>query len=193
MPESGSRTDAELLARSAEGDDAAFAEFVVRHRAAVYRFVGLLLHDRQLAEEILQDTFVQAWRHASSARVELGASAWLLTIARNAAARRWRQAAAAPTVSLTTLGSEAGFADPAASPVAFAQLLESRAIVHEALAALLPADREVLVLRELEQRSGDEVAIVLGLSLEAMKSRLHRARLRLVAELRRRLPTGEEA
>jgi RNA polymerase sigma-70 factor (ECF subfamily) len=193
MADPGSPTDAELLASSAAGDEAAFAEFVARHRAAVYRFVGLLLHDRQRAEEILQDTFVQAWKHASSARVEFGARAWLLTIARNAAARRWREAAAAPTVSLTALGSEAGVADPAATPAAFAQLVESRAIVHEALAALPPADREVLVLRELEQRSGDEVAVVLGLSIEAMKSRLHRARLRLVAELRRRLPTGEEA
>lgn len=193
MPEPVARTDAALLASSAGGDEAAFAEFVARHRAPVHRFVSLLLHDDQRAEEVLQDTFVHAWRHASAARAEGGARAWLLTIARNSAARGRRAAAQAPTVSLAVLGSEAGFADPGATPMAFAQLVESRAIVHAALAALPPADREVLVLRELEQRSGEEVATVLGLSLEAMKSRLHRARLRLVAELRRRLPSGGEA
>jgi RNA polymerase sigma-70 factor, ECF subfamily len=187
------RTDAELLTSSAGGDEAAFTAFVARHRASVHRFASLLLHDAQRAEDVLQDTFVQAWRHAGAARVQGGARAWLLAIARNSAARTWRATAASPTVSLTVLGAEAGFADPAATPAAFAQLVESRAMVHEALAALSPGDREVLVLRELEQRSGDEVAAVLGLSLEAMKSRLHRARLRLVAELRRRLPSGGEA
>lgn len=184
--------DAALLQRSAAGDADAFAQFVARHRAGVHRFTTMLAHDAHDAEEVLQQTFVQAYRHAAGARVDGGARAWLLTIARHALARMRREAHAADTVSLEQLGREAGFADPAATPERVAAAVESRDLLHAALAALAPADREVLVLRELEQLDGDRTAAVLGLSLEAMKSRLHRARLRLLAEVRRRMPAGDE-
>ncbi len=186
--------DAELLARSATGDAEAFADFVARHRVAVHRFASHLTRNAADAEEVLQQTFVQAWRNAGAVRATGSARPWLFTVARNARVRLRRAAAvAADVVSLESLGGDAGFADPAAAPERFAQALESKALLHDAMAALSEPDREVLVLRELEQLPGEEVAAVLGLSLEAMKSRLHRARLRLVAEVRRRLPAGGDA
>lgn len=185
--------DAALLRRSAAGDAEAFAGFVARHRAGVHRFATMLARDAHDAEEVLQQTFVQAYRGAAGARVDGGARPWLLTIARHALARLRRVAQAGPdTVSLEQLGREAGFADPAATPERVAAAVESRQLLHTALAALPAGDREVLVLRELEQLDGERTAAVLGLSLEAMKSRLHRARLRLLAEVRRRLPAGDE-
>ena len=69
-------------------------------------------------------------------------------------------------------------------PDALFERLEDRASLERALGDLAPADREVLVLRDLEELSGDETAAVLGITLRAMKSRLHRARLRLAAALK---------
>lgn len=184
--------DAELLARAAAGDAPAFDHFVARHCAAVLRYAGSLAHHAADAEDVLQQTFLQAWRSAAGARVEAGARPWLFTIARHALQRLRRRPVDAhePPVSLESLGGDAGFAAPGVTPQRVAVAMEERAVLHEALAALPAADREVLVLRELEQLPGDAVAGVLGLSIEAMKSRLHRARLRLVAEVRRRLPDG---
>jgi len=182
-------TDHELLARSARGDDRAFERFVVRHRDGVFRYARMASGNDADAEDVLQQTFLQVWRNAGSADVTF-VRAWLFTIARHALQRQRRRPSGAPNVeeSLDALGAAAGFADPSATPERFAIGLEERSAVHAALAALAEPEREVIMLREIQQMTGEEAARVLGLSLDAMKSRLHRARLRFVAEIRRRLP-----
>lgn len=187
-------TDRDLLAQSAQGDADAFAVFVHRHRAAVYRYLRAAGPNDADAEDALQQTFLQAWRGAGGTDVR-NARAWLCTIARHALLRQRRRPSAAPAAmeSLDALGAAAGFADPVATPERLAGALEERAALSEALDGLPAQDREVLMLREIEQLSGEETAAVLGLSLDAMKSRLHRARLRLVAEVRRRLVPGGAA
>ncbi|MBL8747872.1 MAG: RNA polymerase sigma factor [Planctomycetes bacterium] len=184
-------TDEELLARSVRGDERAFGSFVARHRIGLHRYARMLSRNDTDAEDVLQDTFLQAWRGAHAATVR-SVRPWLFTIARHALQRQRLRRVDTPTEaeSLESLGAAAGFADADATPERFAMALEERSLLRAALAALDDADREVIVLRELEQLSGDETAAVLGVSLEAMKSRLHRARLRLVAEVRRRLPDG---
>ncbi len=192
MPDLPEVADGELLARAATGDVVAFDQFVVRHRAQVFRYaMGLARHHAD-AEDVLQQTFVQAWRAAAGARVEGSARPWLFAIARHALQRSRRRPAevAGDPVSLDALGGDAGFADPTATPQRFAMAMEERDVLAAALQQLAEPDREVLLLREIEELSGEDTARVLGLSLEAMKSRLHRARLRLVAEVRRRLPEG---
>lgn len=161
----------------------------MRHRAGVHRYARMLSGHDADAEDVLQQTFLQVWRSAGSSDVTF-VKPWLFTIARHALQRQRRRQVGAPEAeeSLDSLGAAAGFADPSATPERFAIALEERSVVRAALAALSEADREVVVLRELEQWSGDDTARVLGLSLDAMKSRLHRARLRFVAEVRRRLP-----
>lgn len=192
MPIPPETADAELLARAATGDVVAFDRFVDRYRVQVHRYAMSLARHHADAEDVLQQTFVQAWRGAANARVESGARSWLFAIARHALQRLRRPVAdvAGVPVSLDALGGEAGFADPAATPQRFAMAMEERHVLAEALQRLPEADREVLMLREIEEMSGEETARVLGLSLDAMKSRLHRARLHLVAEVRRRLPDG---
>lgn len=182
-------TDRELLAATASGSAAAFDRFVARHRAAVFRYARAHAGDHD-AEDVLQQTFLAAWQHAGTATAERGAKPWLLTIARNALARMRRRPAgdSAAPASIEDLGEAAGFADPAATPERFAAAAEERGALAAAMAALLPLERDVIHLRDIEELTGDEVAELLGLSLPAMKSRLHRARLRLVAELRTRLP-----
>jgi RNA polymerase sigma-70 factor (ECF subfamily) len=184
--------DASLLAMSASGDPDAFDRFVARHRAAVFRYLRTKTNDAD-ADDALQHTFVQAWRNAATIVVADTARPWLFTVARNAVVLQQRHAHATnPTDDeIGHLGELAGFAADDATPQRFAEVAEERSVVQAALASLPEQDREILTLRDLEQLPGERVAELLSLSLPAMKSRLHRARLRLVAELRNRMPEEE--
>lgn len=179
--------DRELIARAGAGDRLAFEALAERHADRVYRFVRRLVASEAAAEDALQETFVAAWRGAAAYRGEGSVRGWLLGLARRQAARTWRRRAGEPLVAesidapLVELGLEAGWG---ADPEAVAAAAEDRDRVRAALARLSDEDRAILVLRDLEQLSGPETAQSLDLSLAAMKSRLHRARLRLMAELR---------
>jgi len=137
------------------------------------------------AEDALQDAFISAWRSAAGFAGDGSARGWVLTIARHALHRRYRRRAGEPESfeTLDELGAAAGWGSDE-PPDAMVERLESRERLQQALAALAEDDREVLILRDLEEMSGEETARVLGLSIRAMKSRLHRARLRLAARLR---------
>lgn len=182
----GVLTDEELLQRTAAGERAAFDTFVARHQAAVFRFARAATESAAAAEDVLQEAFLAAWRAAGAFEGRSAARTWLLTIARNQAWHHRERAARLPVddaAALPELGEAAGWGSQ--SPEEGALRSERRALLARALEALAPEDREVLVLRELEELTGEEAAAALGLSLAATKSRLHRARLRLAAELRR--------
>jgi len=189
-----SSTDLELLQSAARGDRAAFGQFVERHREAVFRFARWSVGDDADAEDVLQQTFIAAWRAAGDARVERGARAWLLTIARRLASRLREQRGERQQreQSIEELGSLAGFGDESCTPERMARIAEEREQVESALRALAPAEREILVLRDIEGLDGATTAELLGLGLAAQKSRLHRARLRWAAELRTRMPEDAE-
>jgi RNA polymerase sigma-70 factor, ECF subfamily len=170
--------DAELLRLTVAGDEGAFARFVDRHQAGVWRRALTLTDHGSDAEDLLQETFLAAWRGAASFR---GGSArsWLLTIAAHAWQRMGRQAARLQSVgddeSLEGLALRAGWGEIDDVP-------DGRVtIVQQAFARLSDDDRRLLTLRDIEETSGESVAELLGLTLPAMKSRLHRARLRLAA------------
>lgn len=174
--------DARLVSRAAQGDANAFEILVGRHRAAVYRFARAIARDASDAEEVLQETFLSAWRGAAGFGGRSSVRTWLLVIARNGALRARGRAEARHEEggeSLAELAVGAGFGTE--DPERIVLAAERRNLLATALASLGPEDREILVLRDLEGVSGEECADALGLSLPAMKSRLHRARLRLVA------------
>lgn len=177
--------DAELLARSAAGNGAAFEQFVRRHEAALLAYLRRMTPDSARAEDALQETFLAAWRAAGQfAGGGPSARGWLFTIARHALERQGRRRAGEPAdkVPLFDLGVAAGWgAEPAVDPQ---PALLSRDRLERAWVRLDDAEREVLWLREIEGLTGDECAASLGLTLPAVKSRLHRARLRLMAALR---------
>jgi RNA polymerase sigma-70 factor (ECF subfamily) len=137
------------------------------------------------AEDALQEAFIAAWRSAADFTGTDSARGWILTIARNALHRRYRRRVGEPETfePLDGLGAAAGWGaeEP---PDVLLERLEDRERLRRALDALPAPDREVLILRDLEELSGEETARMLGLSLQAMKSRLHRARLRLAARVR---------
>lgn len=182
--------DGDLLLATARGDERAFEQFFGRHGAALLAYARALTRDADRAEDVTQQTLMDAWKGAGAAVVAGGARPWLFAIARHTWLRLRRRPVAAPEpeLSLDELGAAAGFAAPDATPERFAAAAEEREILASAVARLPDHEREILHLRDIEQMPGEEVARLLDLGLAAMKSRLHRARLHLVAEIRRLLP-----
>jgi RNA polymerase sigma-70 factor (ECF subfamily) len=153
-----------------------------RHADAVHRLLLSLGAAPDDAEDALQDCFVSAWRSAGTFQGGDSARGWLFTIARNALRRQHRRRAGEPTTldSLESLGAAAGWG----SESDFSHRLEVEEELEWALGHIPEEERQVVVLRDLEGLSGEETAEVLELSLAAMKSRLHRGRLRLMGVVR---------
>lgn len=175
-------TDGELLRESSLGDERAFAAFVERHSGGVYQWALSLTEHPADAEDVLQETFLAAWRGASGFHGDEsgGARAWLLTIARRVWLRARERAKQQYFVShddesLELLAERAGWGGVEREDDVRSDQLRA------ALARLTRDDRELLLLRDVEGWSSADVAHELDVSVAAMKSRLHRARLRLAA------------
>jgi RNA polymerase sigma-70 factor (ECF subfamily) len=181
--------DHQLVRQARDGDTRAFGELVVAHRGPVFRFARRLLRDDSAAEDVLQETFLTAHRRLGTWRGDGSFKRWLFAIARSEVLMLRRRRVGEPTdfepmESLPELGAEAGWGQ-AMDPQALSERLEERSHLEAALGTLDEAEREVLLLRDVEGLSGEDTAAALGLSLPAMKSRLHRARLRLVAAVKK--------
>lgn len=174
--------DRALIERVARGDRAAFEALVRRHGAAVRRFARALTDDAS-ADDVLQEAMLDAFRGAAGFRGDASVRSWLFTLTRNRAFhhRESERRRAVADTPLLELGVEAGFGR---DPERLAERIERRDAIFVGLARLAPEEREILLLRDVEGLSGEEAATVLGLELPAMKSRLHRARLRLMNALR---------
>jgi RNA polymerase sigma-70 factor, ECF subfamily len=188
MAEFSAAQERELVERAARGDRPAFASLVEKHRGPVFRFALRLTRDSSAAEDVLQETFLAAMSGLASWRGEGSFRGWLYAVARSRALMARRKKAGEPESfesdeSLEVLGLQAGWGAPMDAE-ALAARMQQRSVLEAALSKLEPADREVLVLRDLEGLSGEETGQALGLNLRAMKSRLHRARLRLVAAVK---------
>ncbi|MEM1413267.1 MAG: sigma-70 family RNA polymerase sigma factor [Myxococcota bacterium] len=179
-------SDEALLRRAGEGDCHAFEALVRRHGGSLRRFAAGLVGNGE-ADDALQQGLVAAYRGAASFRGQARARTWLFTVVRNAALRHRRREARhahdeePDEDALLPLGLAAGWG---ADPEKLAVRAQVRARLERALASLAETDREVLMLRDVEGLAGPEAAAVLGLELPALKSRLHRARLRLAGALR---------
>jgi RNA polymerase sigma-70 factor (ECF subfamily) len=185
-------TDRDLIARTAEGDRRAFEQLLERHAAAVLRLAEAV-SDPSTAEDAMQQTFLSVYEHAASFRGDASVRTWVLTIARNAAHRLNRKTRREELVEqpLMQLGVEAGWGSD--DPEAIAIASERKGVLRKAMSLLSSDDQEVLILRDIEGLRGAEAAEVLGIGERAVKSRLHRARLRLAASLRAIGPDDELA
>jgi RNA polymerase sigma-70 factor (ECF subfamily) len=199
--------DTDLLARAIAGEEAAFDLIVERHAGRLYRNLRFLCASPAQAEEALQETFLAAWRGMDRFSGRSTVRTWLLGIARHQAARTWRLragegrlGAAEPgepaseeqvedNESLLSLGLAAGWGR-SADPEAFLMALQDHELLDSALRGLPAADREVIVLCDLEELRATEAAELLGIRPPALKSRLHRARLRLMAALQPEVSHG---
>ena len=132
----------------------------------------------------MQQTFLQWAKKGHALRDASKVKTWLFTIARNTAAKARDRAQRSPVadVPIDTLGVEAGWGSE--DPETMALAAERRDLLRAAFDTLDDEAREVLTCRDLEGLSGEETAALLGVSVAAMKSRLHRARMTLAARVR---------
>ncbi|PRW65088.1 RNA polymerase sigma factor [Actinopolyspora mortivallis] len=177
--------DSALLMAAKEGDTSAFDSLVRTHTNRLYRVALRIVDDPVEAEDAVQEAWVSAWRALATFRGDAAASTWLYRVVTNAALSQVRKRK--PTVPLD-LAEESPLAavspEGTGDPEGTALREEETRRVHTAIARLEPSQRLPLVLRELEGMSYEEVAEVLEVNITALRSRLHRARLALLTELR---------
>jgi RNA polymerase sigma-70 factor, ECF subfamily len=159
-----------------------FNELVIRHKDAVYRQMVRVCGNQADAEDVLQDALLNAYRALGSLRDRAAFQAWLATIARNACHRLKRKEALQPLLDLSDPG-ELPVATPDPSAESQVVRMDLERCVKAALARLPDASREVLELRDMHGVTAPDAARQLGISVPALKSRLHRARGQLRHEL----------
>lgn len=201
MPEDRQRANAEdarLVREIVAGSQEALAAIYDRHIDAVFAAAGRLTSDRQVAEEVVQETFLALWNRAELFDPAAGSlAAWLHTIARNRTVDRLRAAGRRPTLvplssasgaeehdtaaleRLVSSGTVIGGSDEGRGPEGELETTELRQILADALAELPDVERTAIVLAYREELSQTEIAERLGWPLGTVKTRTRRALLRL--------------
>lgn len=181
-----SATETELLEGLKVGDPAAYRQLVELNSANVYSVALKLLNDEQEAEDVLQETFMSAFESIGHFEGRSKLSTWLYRIAYNASLMRLRKRGQMTTFSLDgPVSTEEMIGEPTSrhlvdwSAVPDDQLLtaEARREMDKAIAELPESLRSTFVLRDIQGLSGAETAEILGITVQAVKNRLHRARL----------------
>jgi RNA polymerase sigma-70 factor, ECF subfamily len=173
--------DIELLHRAGSGDSAAFHALVDRHAQRLYRLAVSLIGNAADAEDVLQETFIGAFRGLRSFEARSSVKTWLTRILVTQAAQ-WRR-------NQSGRGKQRRVAEPMNdSIVASAGSPDAAMDVQAALGRLSPEHREVLALREFERMSYEEIAEVLDVPRGTVESRLHRARSEMREKLKDYLP-----
>lgn len=185
-------SDQEVVARAREGREPAYRELIRRYERPVFSLIFRMVRDRELAEDLTQETFVKALNAVESYRPEFKFSSWIFKIANNAAIDHLRRR------ELQTLSLEGApnAVTPEAIEATALQLrdrletpleeLEARELggqIESAIARLRPEYRSCILLRHVEGRAYEEIAEILDLPLGTVKTYIHRARNELRASL----------
>jgi len=183
----GELSDAEILAEVAAGDIDAYGKIVGRYRGRLYNFVFRFVSDRETAEDIVQETFLRAFRKRKEYRAIANFSTWLFTIAGSLAKSELRRRKRWRFFSLhRDDDSETGIELPDETyrpdKVVESSLADDQ--IHEAIAALPENYRQVILLRDVEGMAYQEIAEIVDCPVGTVKSRVNRARLKLQQRLK---------
>lgn len=182
----------ELLDAFRRGEPAAIAAVLEKYEPAVYRFGLRMCRDPEDAKDVLQDTLLAAARGARGYRGGAALSTWLYTIARRLCGKRRRKAGRPSADDVSIDADEAhAIASGSRPPDEAAADREIASALDAAIDGLETGQREVLLLRDVEGLEASEVADVLGISVDAVKSRLHRARVAVRAAVAPLLGAGD--
>jgi len=181
-------SDEELVRRVQKGNSVAFEELVRRYERKVYNIAYRILGNEEEAVEALQDTFLRAYRFIPRFRFKSSFYTWLYRIATNVSLTRLRRRKAQETVSLdepvkNTDDLVFDLPDTGQTPEQAFQQKRLREKLQEAVKSLPEDYRAVVILRDIEGLSNEEVSKILKISIPAVKSRLHRGRLALREKL----------
>ena len=174
--------DEDWVRRAQAGDRKAFYELVRRHQVPVYRYLLRMLGSHDDAMELTQEAFIKAWQALPQWRPEAQFRTWLFRIANNMALDALRHRKLIEFVPL-----EDSFDAPGSEPDPEyqAQVTQEVRQLDASLKKLMPEHRQILLLREVEEMSYEEIGCVLSLNEGTVKSRLARARAALI-EIRAR-------
>ncbi len=174
-------SDEPLLAAARAGDRQALETLLERHQEQVYRFGVKMCRNPEDAKDVLQDTLLAMARGVRDFRGASSLSTWLYTIARSFCIKQRRRSKFAPEeersldTDLTAETKHLSATGQTPDETLAGKQIETA--LEQAIAALEPMYREVLLLRDAEGLTAPEVAEILGVTPQAVKSRLHRARL----------------
>jgi RNA polymerase sigma-70 factor (ECF subfamily) len=178
-------TDEELMERIVAGSEAAFAQLVTRYQGKITNLVHRFIRDREQALEIAQEVFLRVFLHRKRYRPSGRFSTWIYTIAANLAKNELRRRSRLRGVTsldklLEATGDSGGFfADKRAGPDQAAHQHEVEEIVMAAIDELPPKYREVILLRDVQQLTYEEIEQVLSIPGGTVRSRINRARTAL--------------
>jgi RNA polymerase sigma-70 factor, ECF subfamily len=183
LPESSGIDERQLIQRCIAGDAAAFEPLVEKYRQRVWRLAYQVLHDREEAWDVAQEAFVRAFHSLPSFRGQSAFYTWLFRITVNVATDRHRQRGAQARAFGPERVTEEEWArttpDPGGGPDQEASRAEQRERIRQALDALPPKARAIIMLSDVEGLSYREIAEVLNCPIGTVMSRLHNARKRL--------------
>ena len=181
----GGLSDQEVVLRARSGQEAAYRELIRRYERPVFALLFRMLRDRELAEDLAQETFVKALNAIDSYRPEFKFSSWIFKIANNAAIDHLRRREL-DTLSLdgsphaeTPEAMQATALQIGArqeSPLDTVEAKELGSAIEAAIGSLRPEYRSCILLRHVEGRAYEEIAEILNLPLGTVKTYIHRAR-----------------
>lgn len=184
-----------LVARVKKGESVAFREFVEQYQSRVYRTVISMISNREDAKDITQEVFLKAFDAMESFRGGCSVNTWLYRIAVNLCIDQMRSQGSKPVMScIDTIVEKEGEGDDSfmqspENPLGNAIWVETIKSVSAALDELTPEHKAIIILREVDGLSYDEIAETLGIGMGTVMSRLHYAR----SQLRKRLePLSKE-
>lgn len=178
------KDDSQLIDEALAGDSAAFGQLVTRYQDRLYNTLVHVVGSHDGASDVVQDAFVQAYVKLDKFARASAFYTWLYRIAVNTAASRRRREK--PTVSVEHARETGGHEplDRGARPEAAMERTELACQVRAGLAKLSQEHRTILVLREIDDFSYEQIAEILDLPIGTIRSRLHRARLQLREQLK---------
>ena len=180
-------SDVEILAEVAAGDIDAYGKIVGRYRGRLYNFVFRFVSDRETAEDIVQETFLRAFRKRKEYRAIANFSTWLFTIAGNLAKSELRRRKRWRLFSLhRDSDSDTGIELPDESfrPDKVAESSMTDVQIQDAIRSLPENYRQVILLRDVEGMSYQEISEIVDCPVGTVKSRVNRARIKLQQKLR---------
>ncbi len=175
-------TDEELVKRFQNGDERAYIELVKRYKDRLLNFVYRYLNSYEQSEDVVQDTLMKLYTSAHMYREIAKFSTWIFTIAANLAKSELRRLKRRRVVSIHTMGfddKEYEIPSDSYDPARETESNYGEKQIQEAIDTLPDQFKTVIILREVQQLSYEEISRILGISIGTVKSRINRGRQRL--------------
>ena len=172
----------ELIQRCLSGDSAAFEQLIEPMRGRIFRLICFMMSSEDDAADVYQEVLLKTWLHLDQFRQKSSFASWMYSIAVNTTIKRRKQRTRMRSQYLETDDETVTAiedASPVVNPGEMADRLECINQLHRAVERLSPMHRAVIVLREVEDLSYDEIAEELDISIGTVMSRLHNARKKL--------------